>query len=192
MPAFDPELPSVAALRAGDSAAWLAAAPRLHASALMIARSEFIGSAEDHEDIVQEAMKALWESLVRRNACPEIVHFSELLSFFHAIARRRAFDRGRKDIKAKRLAASDPDDIHPGFSRGNASPETAVDSMHAWRLAAQLPPPQPEILLSNLHHGESFESIAQRLSLTKSAVQYQYYQGLKALRQLILPPTPDA
>jgi RNA polymerase sigma factor (sigma-70 family) len=192
MPAPDPEPPSVAALRAGDSAAWLAAAPRLHAAALIMARIKFSGSAEDHEDIVQEAMRALWVSLVQRNAWPEIVHFSELLRVFHAIAKNKAFDCVRDDEEAKKLAASDPDDLHPGFSGMTPSPETAVDSMHAWRLAAQLPPPQPEILLSNLHHGESFKSIAQRLSLTKSAVQYQYYQGLKALRQLILPPNSDA
>jgi RNA polymerase sigma factor (sigma-70 family) len=72
------------------------------------------------------------------------------------------------------------------------NPEHAADRLRVRRAVAALPPPEDEVVKRHAYEDESFQEIADALSLSKSTVGDAYHRGVRRLQEWLDPPPPPA
>jgi RNA polymerase sigma-70 factor (ECF subfamily) len=145
------------------------------APGLLLFARQWVHSAADAEDIVQEAFVKFW----RRN------HNVANRPLLYAAVRSVALDRIRRDsrrARREREAYAGLDQaVEPQF-------QTDDESQHALALALdRLPHEQREVLVMKIWNELTFAEIAQALGISQNTAASRYRYALAALKKDLLP-----
>lgn len=155
-------------------------APKL----LLFARSQ-TRSAEDAEDILQDALVKLVEK-VREG---EFIGGKEAwLPYLYTSIRRLAIDVGRRDDRRRRredfsseeIAEDQRDQSDPWFDSGASDDETRTLLEAGLR---ELPPKFSEVIIMKIWGDRTFAEIGETLGISQNTAASRYRYGLNALRK---------
>jgi RNA polymerase sigma-70 factor (ECF subfamily) len=154
-----------------------------HARRVVTHKNALLGAplgAGDLEDVVQDALVAIWRKLgeYRGDGTLEawIYRFS-LLELLARLRDRRRFPRLVDDVGAE-----------AGADSAAALLAREESRERLYRLLERVERPQGEVLRMKHLEGLEFEEIAARLGLPRNTVKTRYYRGLRRLRALIFDP----
>jgi RNA polymerase sigma-70 factor (ECF subfamily) len=145
------------------------------APGLVLFARQWVRSAADAEDIVQDAFVKFW----RRN------HQIDNRALLYATVRSTALDLIRRDSRRARreneAVAGVDQTIEPQFQSGD-------DSQHALaRALDRLPHEQREVLVMKIWNELTFAEIAQSLDISQNTAASRYRYALAALKKELLP-----
>jgi RNA polymerase sigma-70 factor (ECF subfamily) len=145
------------------------------APGLVLFARQFVRSAADAEDIVQEAFVKFWRKQ----------HPNDNRALLFATVRSTALDLLRRDARRARREADALAEIDhavaPQF-------DTTTDSQHALAAAvALLPPEQREVLVMKIWNELTFADIASVLRISQNTAASRYRYALAALKKNIKP-----
>jgi RNA polymerase sigma-70 factor (ECF subfamily) len=145
------------------------------APGLLLFARQWVRSAADAEDIVQEAFVKFW----RRN------HRIDNRALLYAAVRSLALDFIRRDSRRARREANalaEADEY--------AEPQFEFEDETQQALAAAidgLPPDQREVLVMKIWNELTFGEIAGALGISQNTAASRYRYALAALRKMLLP-----
>ena len=153
---------------------WRTCFSQLAPGLLLFAR-QWVHSAADAEDIVQDAFVKFW----RRN------HNVQNRALLYATVRSTALDRIRRDsrrARREREAIADLEQaVEPEF-------QTEDESQRALAMAMErLPNEQREVLVMKIWNELSFAEIGQALGISQNTAASRYRYALRALKKDLLP-----
>jgi len=145
------------------------------APGLVLFARQWVHSAADAEDIVQDAFVKFW----RRN------HNVQNRALLYATVRSTALDRIRRDsrrARREREAIADLEQaVEPEF-------RTEDESQRALAMAMErLPNEQREVLVMKIWNELSFAEIGQALGISQNTAASRYRYALRALKKDLLP-----
>ncbi|MGD9944872.1 MAG: sigma-70 family RNA polymerase sigma factor [Burkholderiaceae bacterium] len=162
--------------QAGDEAAYRDCLARIAARLRAYLRRRLQAWPDEVEDLVQETLLAL--HLQRGSYDPEV----PVSAWVHAIARHKLADlwrrRGRRDSLHDSLDDVDELQLAAPLAQGQAQRDL-------YRLLQELPPAQRDAIVLTRIEGLSMAEVAQRTSLSISAIKLQVHRGLKRLAHLV-------
>jgi len=160
---------------------WLAEnGPRL----ILFARQQ-TRSAEDAEDIVQDALVKLVEKLDAN----EFVGGQEAwIPYLFTAIRRLAIDLGRRDDRRKRredfvseeVESDQKDAFHPWFESESSDDETRQLLEAGLK---ELPPKFAEVVVMKIWGERTFAEIGEALEISQNTAASRYRYGLEALKK---------
>jgi RNA polymerase sigma-70 factor, ECF subfamily len=140
---------------------------------LLLFARQWVHSAADAEDIVQEAFVRFW----RRN------HPIENRGLLYAMVRSIALDLIRRDSRRARREA-----VVVSESEQSAEPQFQFDDESQQSLAAALqglPKDQREVLVMKIWNDLTFAEIGQALGVSQNTAASRYRYGLASLRKIL-------
>ena len=145
------------------------------APGLLLFARQWVRSAADAEDIVQEAFVKFW----RRN------HNIENRPLLYATVRSLAIDLIRRDGRRARREAEAYSDsnkaVEPQFEIGDESQQLLAGAMD------RLPHEQREVLVMKIWNDLTFAEIAEALEISQNTAASRYRYALAALKKELLP-----
>ena len=145
------------------------------APGLLLFARQWVRSAADAEDIVQDAFVKFW----RRN------HNVQNRALLYATVRSTALDRIRRDSRRARREREAIADLEQAVE-----PEfwTEDESQRALAMAMErLPNEQREVLVMKIWNELSFAEIGQALGISQNTAASRYRYALRALKKDLLP-----
>jgi RNA polymerase sigma-70 factor (ECF subfamily) len=172
--------------QAGDLTAFTALCERLEAPARRFVRW-LVGMVDDEDDILQDALLALYLNL------PRIDPPAKLRPFVYRVLRNRCYDHLRARLRHRVEAL---DEIEIGDDQP-AAPDTPPDETAQWRLVAtevqaavdQLPELQRQTLILYGVEAMSYAEIAETMNTSIGTVKSRLFYAKKNLRSLLSPET---
>jgi RNA polymerase sigma factor (sigma-70 family) len=168
---------------AGDRKATRSLLGAVGPAMLRAIRKVLARSAQEVEDVAQEAMEALVAALPSfRGECP-VLHFARRVAVLTALANRR-----RLDLRAQ-WAADAPDQAEPGGVAADPSPAEALflrgrrEALEA--LLDELPANQAEVLVLHVALGFTIDEIAGATSRPAETIRSRLRLAKQALRDRI-------
>jgi RNA polymerase sigma-70 factor (ECF subfamily) len=151
---------------------WKVCFSELGPGLLLFAR-QWVRSAADAEDIVQEAFVRFWQ----RN------HSIEKRGLLYAMVRTIALDLIRRDSRRARREA-----VAMSEAEQTAEPQFHVEDEQQQALALaldRLPHDQREVLVMKIWNELTFAEIAEALGISQNTAASRYRYGLAALRKIL-------
>lgn len=146
-----------------------------HGPALLLLARQYVRSASDAEDVVQDAFVRFWR---RREGVLDRV------AFLYVCVKRCALDWQRgKQRQARREQAAARPETAAYFERGSECASQSSERQEAIEAALRgLPAEQAEVLVMKIWGGLTFSQIGEALSLSPSTVASRYRYALERLR----------
>jgi RNA polymerase sigma-70 factor (ECF subfamily) len=146
----------------------------MHGAALVLVARQYVPSASDAEDVVQEAFVRFWRSR-------EKVQQAE--AFLYVCVKRVALDWQRSRRRASRREQQVARSEHePMFANG---PDDAERRAAIEAALAELPADQAEVLVMKIWGGLTFEQIGGALDVSPNTVASRYRYALAKLREVL-------
>ena len=181
----DDDATLLAGAQAGDLTAFAALCERLEAPARRFVRW-LVGIVDDEDDILQDALLALYLNL------PRLVPPEKLRPFVYRVLRNRCYDHLRARLRHRVETLDDAEE-----SDQPAAPEAPPDETAHWRLLAaevqaavdQLPELQRQTLILHSVEAMSYAEIAETMNTSLGTVKSRLFYAKKNLRGLLSPET---
>lgn len=178
----------LAAARRGDRAALEAVTRRLSGALHRFGRG-FCRDPHDAEDVMQDVLVALIESLSRFRG------ESSLSSWAYVVARNACARRRKRGARVRPLAPDDAPDALPLHDRG-PGPDVVAERRQLRAdlesAIAALPGALRDVLVLRDVEGLSAAQVGRRLGLGERAVKSRLHRARVALRQVLSPHAPAA
>ena len=174
------DLPTLAQLRANDSAAWAEAYALLWRAVLSVVHATLGPARVDAENV---AANILAEEIVpgvlqpRSDSFNQISTFDDLLSVSRAIARNRTIDFIRRSARRPEMLMAELPEV-PAEASSGRSDLLAMVSSH-------LQPPDPELFHERFVLGYTTREIAERRGMSHGTVVSRFARALENLRQVL-------
>jgi len=163
----------VARAQAGDMAAYRSLV-ETHQSRAYALAYRILRSAEDAEEVAQDAFVRVWSAL------PGFRGESTFGTWLHRIVARRAFDRAQ--VMRNRRARERAEDRLPEAAAPEGADEDALQAARLQRLIARLSPAQRAAVTLFYFEGRSVEQVAVVLGMPENTVKTHLLRARAALR----------
>ena len=170
LPAPSGVAPEVSVARRDD--VWLRDLYDSHWASMVRLASLLLGSSDQAEEIVQEALLAVFQ---RRNQFSTLDHAGAYLRAA-VVNRTRSAHRHRGVVERFRP------DPQPSPHTPEEEILSAERAEHMFNLVHELPPRQREVLVLRYYSEASESEIAEALGISRGAVKSHAHRGIKALR----------
>ena len=169
--------------QAGDTAAYRALVDAHRTRAYTLAL-RILRSAEDAEEVAQDAFVRVWTSL------PGFRGESSFGTWLYRIVARRAFDRAQ--VLRNRRSREQLDEQLPERAAPEAADGDLFEAARLQQMIARLSPAQRSVVTMFYYEGRSVEQVAAVLGMPENTVKTHLLRARAALRAAWSAPEGDA